>query len=328
MIAVTHLERVPHATAASLARDPGGLDHLLLLGLVLLLTGPLVWSLLRRLRRHSAALGRLRQELEHTQGLREQASRLAQQEQAACAAAELRHLGKVHLIATASHDLRQPLLALYLYEQQLRRRLCDPRDADLLDGVSRSLQSLEAMLGDLLDDARCEAGAATVTLQPVALEPLFRHLAFQVGPCALDRGLHLAWHGGHRHLWGDAVLVERVLRNLILNAIAHTAHGGVVVGARRRGGRVVLQVWDSGCGLQAHQCERVFEDHYTAQGCNAGTTGTGSAQAVPRRHGTGLGLGIVRRLSGLMGAAVSLRSQPGRGTVFEVSFRAACPSVQ
>ena len=330
MSAGMQLERVPGALALGLVPDPGGVDHLLLLGLALLVMGPLVWSLVwrlaRRLKGHTAALAVLRRELERTQGLREQAWTLAQQEQAARAAAEIRHLGKTQLIATASHDLRQPLLALNLYERQLRERLRDPLDADLLDGVARSLQSLEAMLGDLLDDARCEAGAATAALQPVALAPLFKSLAYQVGPCALDRGLHLAWHGGHRHLWGDAVWVERVLRNLILNAIAHTAKGGVVVGARRRGSCIVLQVWDTGCGLQAHECERVFDDHYTTHDRTNSLEGQSPGIGVPRRHGTGLGLGIVRRLSHLMGATVSLRSRPGRGTLFEVVFPAAPPA--
>ena len=173
MSAGMQLERVPGALALALGLvpDPGGVDHLLLLGLALLVMGPLVWRLARRLKGHTAALAVLRRELERTQGLREQAWTLAQQEQAARAAAEIRHLGKTQLIATASHDLRQPLLALNLYERQLRERLRDPLDADLLDGVARSLQSLEAMLGDLLDDARCEAGAATAALQPVALAP-------------------------------------------------------------------------------------------------------------------------------------------------------------
>jgi len=305
--------------AVALVRDTGDADQLHLVGSALLLTGLLAWMLDGQ----RLVLAGWRQENERMERLRMEVSQHAALERAARVAAEVGHRAKTQLIAATSHDLRQPLLALNLYELQLRSRLCEPRDKGLLEGIARSLQSLETLLSDLLEDARQEAGAAAPALEPVALEPLFQRLASQVGPCAFDRGLHLAWRGAHHRVWADTVMLERVLRNLILNAIEHTESGGVLIGARRRGGQVILQVWDSGCGLQAHERARVFDDHYTTQRLADHPQGSALENPRPHRQGTGLGLGIVRRLSHLMGATVKLRSWPGRGTVFEVAFKGA-----
>lgn len=300
----------------AVAVDTADIHHLHLLGSLLLLLGLLAWML----QGHMALLGHLRQENERVRQLRLELAHQAAQEQAARVAAEVAHRAKADLMAATGHDLRQPLLALNLYALQLRARLCEPRDVDLVDGIDRSLHSLETLLGDLLDDARDE-GCSAPALEWVKLGPVFERLAAQMQPCAFDRGLHLAWRGSHHQVWGDAVMVERVLRNLILNAIEHTDNGGVLVGARRRGARVLLQVWDSGCGMDAHQQAWVFDDRGRGQ-CTA--SAVRASGALPERgslrRSHGLGLGIVRRLSHLMGADVRLRSQPGKGTVFEIAF--------
>lgn len=303
----------------AVAIDTADTDHLNLVGSLLLLLGLLAWLL----QGHLALIGHLRVENERVRQLRLELVRQATQEQAARVAAEVAHKAKTRLIATTSHDLRQPLLALSLYELQLRARLCEPRDVDLLDGIARSVQSLETLLSDLLDQARGDGSSVPPALQWVKLGPLFEHLAAQMQPCAFDRGLHLAWRGVHHQVWADPAMVERVLRNLILNAIEHTENGGVLVGARRRGSQVLLQVWDSGCGMEPDQQAVVFDDRCRSQWAAANTQPPGNLQVAhsPRRS-NGLGLGIVRRLSHLMGADVRLRSQPGKGTVFEITFRA------
>ena len=136
----------------------------------------------------------------------------------------------------------------------------------------------------------------------VGLGEIYERLRPQLNPCAFDRGLDLRWLGGHRLVWADPDMLERCLRNLVTNAIEHTEDGGVLVLARSRGPFVVLQVWDSGCGLTAEHQSRLFE---------AGST-------PARQGGRGLGLTIVRQLAHLMGAQLSVRSRLGRGTVFEL----------
>ncbi len=321
--------------AVAVVLDTADADHLHLVGSLVLLLVLVAWLL----GSHLALVRHLLLQKARVEGMRREMSEQAAHAQAARLAAEVANQAKTHLIAAASHDLRQPLLALNLYGLRLRARLCEPRDLEVLDGVARGVQALETMLSDLLDYARCEAGAVAPRLQPIRVDTLYRRLLPQVAPSAFDRGLRLAWRGGHHTLWGDPVMVERCLRNLILNAVHHTDSGGVLVGARLRGGEVLLQVWDSGCGLHPQEQARVFEDHYQVpsesaplahrrQPLHAATateTETATSADAPRQ-GTGLGLGIVRRFSHLMGARVGLRSSVGRGTVFELAFRAQAGS--
>ena len=302
--------------AAAVVLDTTDADHLHLVGSLVLLLVLVSWLLSS----HLALVGHLLMQKARVEAMRRQLAEQAAHAQSARLAAEVANQAKTHLIAAASHDLRQPLLALNLYGLRLRSRLCEPRDLEVLEGVTRGVQALDTMLTDLLDYARCEAGAVAPRLQPIRVDAVYRRLLPQVAPCAFDRGLSLAWRGGQHTLWGDPVMVERCLRNLILNAVHHTESGGVLVGARRRGDEVLLQVWDSGCGLRPEQQTRVFEDHYQAPSEPTHCAHLAPTEAATRQ-GTGLGLGIVRRFSHLMGARVGLRSQPGRGTVFELAFK-------
>lgn len=313
--------------ALAVLLDTADIDHLYLVGLLVLLMMLVLWLMSS----HLALVGHLRQQKARVDHLRGQLTEQVAQARSAHLAAEEASQAKTRLIAAASHDLRQPLLALGLHGLQLRSRLCQPRDVEVLDGLTRGVQALDTMLSDLLDYARAEDGALTPALQPVRMDLLYRRLLPQVTPCAFDRGLHLAWHGEHHTVWADPVMVERCLRNLILNAINHTDTGGVVVGARRRGNELLLQVWDSGCGLSPEAQRRIFEDYYCEPRATSTRASLRSPVLVSRpdavaagtapRQGTGLGLGIVRRFSHLMGARVSLRSRVGRGSVFELAFQ-------
>ena len=303
--------------------DTADAHHPHLVGSLVLFVGLVVWMF----KGHLALVVQLQREKHRLEQLRLSLAQEAAQARNAQVAAQSIIRAKTQLMAATSHDLRQPLLALHLYARQLQGHLCEPGHRALVDGMVRSLQALETLSTDFLEDARLEGGAAAPCPQWVVLEPIFQSLAPQVGPCAFDRGLHLAWYGARQRVWGDPLMVERVLRNLILNAIEHTEHGGVLVGARRCGDQVRLQVWDSGSGLSPPQQARVFDDHYRVGPAMdiPGEHPGGPPTAAPKRRGTGLGLGIVRRLSHLMGATVHLRSQPGRGSVFEVVFRDPAP---
>ena len=126
---------------------------------------------------------------------------------------------------------------------------------------------------------------------------------------AFEKGLSLRLRGGERHVFADPLLVERILRNLVSNAIRYTNDGGVLVSARLRGEGIALQVWDSGVGIRRHEQPRIFEEFYQVADDAPPLT-------AHQRKGMGLGLAIVQRLAALMQAPLALSSVPGRGTVF------------
>ena len=246
----------------------------------------------------------------------ELAAHLRDEKQAAEAAraeAEVANRAKTQFLAAASHDLRQPLHAMGLFAEALRQRTHDAEVADLVNSINESVDALEGLFTELLDITRIDSGAIEVHPRPVALAELFRRLQLAFEPTAFEKGLTLRFRGGRHAVHTDPVLLDRIVRNLVSNAIRYTEDGTVLVGARRAGDRVRVQVWDTGAGIAPEQQERVFEEFYQVPG----------ATAPQQRKGLGLGLAIVKRLAGLLGAPLSLRSQPGRGTVFTIELDAA-----
>ena len=139
---------------------------------------------------------------------------------------------------------------------------------------------------------------------------LYQRIAIHARPLAFEKGLDLKFRGGHHLTCVDPGLLERVLRNLVSNAIRYTEDGGVLVSCRQRGGQLLLQVWDSGIGIAETNREHIFEEFYQVVSPEGLTP--------PPRRGMGLGLAIVRRVVDLMGLPLDLRSRLGRGTVFSL----------
>ena len=222
-------------------------------------------------------------------------------------AAEAANRGKSQLLAAASHDLRQPLHALGLFVAALARRVEDAEAAPLVASVRGALQALEAQFSQLIDLSRLEAGALEPARERVVLKSLFDRLERDFGVEARARGLGLAFVPTRTTVDSDPALVERMLRNLIANALRYTRRGGVVVGARRRGPDIAIEVVDSGVGIAPEHRQRIFEEFYQVQ-----TPGTGSAR------GMGLGLAIVRRFAALLGHRLELASERGRGSRFRI----------
>ena len=137
---------------------------------------------------------------------------------------------------------------------------------------------------------------------------LFERLRLNFEPTAFEKGLSLRFHGVRHHAYADPMVIERILRNLISNAIRYTEDGGVLVSCRTRGQHLCLQVWDSGIGIHTKEQDRIFEEFYQ----------TRSTRPLEPHHrkGLGLGLAIVKRLATLMEAPQTLRSRVGHGTVF------------
>ncbi|MGY0194462.1 sensor histidine kinase [Leptothrix sp. BB-4] len=216
----------------------------------------------------------------------------------------------VQAVAAASHDLRQPMHAIGLLVHALRARPLDATSAGIVGQLGATLAALEHQIDDLLDFSRGATGALQAQSVPLRLGELYQRLQPLLQPMAFDRGLDLRWRGGHLRVDADPRLLERVLRNLVGNAVRYTDDGGVLVSARRRGRQVLLQVWDSGVGLSEEDAEHLFQP---------GRRGTAAVrQPGEARRGVGLGLSIVRQMVDAMGLGLAWRSTPGRGTVFTV----------
>ena len=231
-------------------------------------------------------------------------------------AAEAASRAKTQFFAAASHDLRQPLHAMGLFAEALRQRSHDPEVASLVNSINESVDALEGLFGELLDITRIDTGGVDVHPTPVRLRELFARLRLHFEPTAFEKGLMLSFRGEHLVAQADPVLLERVLRNLVSNAIRYTDDGGVLVSCRHRrgaeGGHLLLQVWDSGIGIAESSLPRIWDEFYQAQ--------SNRPLEAHHRKGLGLGLAIVKRLAGLMEAPISVRSQVGHGTVFSLEL--------
>jgi signal transduction histidine kinase len=215
---------------------------------------------------------------------------------------------KSRFLAVASHDLRQPFQAVRLFWDVLDGKMTDAEQRKVLGRLGESINSTEALLNELLDVSKIESGGVSVNWELVAPGRMVRDLVAELAPLAANKGLKLrVFTCADALINSDRFLLRRILLNLVTNAIRYTEIGGVLVGMRRRGGHIAIEVWDTGIGIAPKDQELVFEDFYRVD------DGTHNGS-----RGTGLGLAIVRRLCGLLQHEVSLVSRPGRGSVFRV----------
>ena len=221
--------------------------------------------------------------------------------------AERANYAKSRFFAAASHDLRQPLHALSLFVAALKARNQQPETQNLIDNIEASTAAMELLFNALLDISRLDAG--TIETRPVhfPLQKMLRDLDQQFSALTEEKKLRLRFRPCNITLYSDPLLIERILVNLIANAIRYTDDGGVLVACRRRGRMVRLSVIDTGRGIPPDQQESVFQEfvqlHNTAR---------------DRSKGLGLGLAIVSRLGRLLGHRVDLRSRSGHGSVFSI----------
>ena len=228
------------------------------------------------------------------------------------AEAERANLAKSKFLAAASHDLRQPVQSLTLLLSALERQVADrPKAAKLVDMANASMASLSGMLTGILDISRLDAGVITPSYASVDLGDLVDRLALEYAPRAAADGLALRRAPrAARALRArtDGGLMERILRNLIENALRYTAKGGVLVGVRKRGELFVrVDVIDTGMGIAADHQTEIFEEFRQLNN-----------PARDSSRGLGLGLAIVSRLARLIGAEVQLASRVGHGTRFSL----------
>jgi signal transduction histidine kinase/CheY-like chemotaxis protein len=225
------------------------------------------------------------------------------------AAAEAANRAKSQLLAAASHDLRQPLHALGLYIAALAARACDAEWRPLVTHVESAANALELQFAQLLDLSRLDAGALTPERGEVALGTLFARIRTEFEAQAAARGLTLRIVPTRLVVDSDAALLERIVGNLVANGIRYTSRGGVLLGARRCGARVAVDVVDTGIGIAASHRQRIFEEFYRVKD---------DARPSHARRGMGLGLAIVRRFADLLRHEIVLDSREGSGSRFRV----------
>jgi signal transduction histidine kinase/CheY-like chemotaxis protein len=229
-------------------------------------------------------------------------------------AAKSANLAKSRFLAAASHDLRQPMHALNLYLGTLAGlELSAPAKATL-GNVSQCAQTMDEMFHALLDISRLDAGAVQPELRELAIAPLLERIRLEFEPQVRAKGLELRVAPCSASIRADPAFVERILRNLVSNAVRYTRRGRILVGCRRKHGALQIAVHDTGPGIAPEEQRLVFEEFYQS--------------ANPERHrskGMGLGLAIVERLAKLMQASVRLVSRPGDGSMFALELPlAAC----
>ena len=230
-------------------------------------------------------------------------------------------LAKTRFLAAASHELSQPVHALALQLEQLRLAPLGAEQQATVQRLGAAVAALQAMAGTLLDVSRINAGAVLPRWDVLPLAPLLRRLADDTAPLAEARGLRLALrlHDDEAATVTDALLLERVLRNLLVNAVKYTQQGGVLLALRRRSvegtSTLRLEVWDTGPGIAPADHERVFQDYQQLPLQHRSGVAVALSASAP---GLGLGLALVRDLVQQLQLRLVLHSRPGRGSVFFV----------
>jgi len=232
---------------------------------------------------------------------------LIQELDAARRAADAANLAKSRFLAVASHDLRQPLHALTILSGLLCRPASAERTGEVAQQIVRSVGSLEKLFSSLLDLSRLDVGAVRPELRTVSLRPILEQLGTEYGPRARVKGLNFEVGHCEAALVTDPVLLERILRNLIDNAIKYTERGRVELGCERLPDALVISVTDTGPGIRPEDRDAVFEEFYQASG-----------ERQYREQGLGLGLAIVKRLTGLLGYRIEIVPAPAGGSMLSL----------
>ncbi|WP_369959611.1 NahK/ErcS family hybrid sensor histidine kinase/response regulator [Pseudomonas benzenivorans] len=222
-------------------------------------------------------------------------------------AAEAANQSKDKYLAAASHDLLQPLNAARLLISTLRERSLPAAEHSLVERSHQALEGAEDLLTDLLDISKLDQAAIKPDIEVYPLEELLAPLASEFQPVAAAAGLTLRVHITDCSISSDFRLLTRILRNFLSNACRYTERGGVLLGARRRGEFLELQVWDSGRGIAEDQLDSIFLEFNQLQ-----------VGRAAERKGVGLGLAIVDRIAHMLGYRVRVRSQLGRGSLFAI----------
>lgn len=243
------------------------------------------------------------------QALLEEVEKQKEQALEARSRAEAANREKSRFLAAASHDLRQPMHALRLFASAALGTTSDAERKQIVERIDGSVASLSALFDSLLEVSRLDAGALEPRLVTVRLRPLLAELTAEHASAAREKGLILRVHARDFNVRTDPVLLGRLLRNLLSNALRYTERGGVLLACRRRGNKARLEVWDTGVGIPPELQTQVFDEFFQI----------GNPER-DRRNGVGLGLSIVARIAALLGYGVEVASRVGQGSRFAVEL--------
>jgi signal transduction histidine kinase len=224
----------------------------------------------------------------------------------------LANLAKSRFLAAASHDLRQPMHALGLFVAQLHSHITSPDGRRVVDRIDEALTGMNDLFNALLDITKLDAGALTPTIGEFPIAELLGRIGSTFAPVAQEKGLSFRSVPSSAWVRSDPVLLERIVLNLVSNAVRYTAAGGIVVGCRYRKDHVRIEVWDSGPGIPPEQQRKIFGEFYRL-----------ADAAETNQAGLGLGLAIVDRLCALLDHRIELNSTLGRGSRFSVTVPTA-----
>ncbi len=219
--------------------------------------------------------------------------------------AEVADRAKSSFLSAASHDLRQPLQTLRFLQVSLEPHLLDGEGRRLVGEIARSLDTMSSILSSLLDVNRLEAGSLRPSKSDFAINEVFDSLTADFADSVADKGLRWRLVRSELEVRSDRRMLGTMLRNLLSNAVRYTDRGKILLGCRRVGDKVRIEVWDSGIGISQDQLPQIFQEYY--QGADGA-----------ERGGFGLGLAIVRRIGEVLDHRIGVRSTPGKGTVFSI----------
>ena len=216
---------------------------------------------------------------------------------------------KSKFLAAASHDLRQPLQAIAMFIGTLDRKLDDPDCQKIIDLAGRSLAAANQLLNGLLDISRLDAGVIVPQPQDFAIQDVLDQLESEYAGIVQDKGLDLRTVACSAIVRSDPTVLRSILQNLISNAVRYTETGRILFGCRRRSRSLVIQVWDTGIGVQGDHLDMIFDEFFQV----------GNPER-DRTRGLGLGLAIVKRQAKLLKVKIDKNSKAGEGSVFSVTI--------
>ncbi len=223
------------------------------------------------------------------------------------AEAEAANASKTRFLALASHDILQPLNAARLFAAALDDQQLDPKGRQMLVQLDNSLKATEDLMATLLDIARLDEGKLEFPVSPVDLRAMLLQLAQESQLLVAQKQLQLHLQAGHFLVKSHPTYLRRILQNILSNAIKYTQNGKVLMGCRRRGQQVWIEVWDTGPGLSAQDQQHIFTDFFRVQSTARG------------QQGVGLGLGVVQRMARSLDHPLEVHSVPGKGSCFRLA---------
>jgi signal transduction histidine kinase/DNA-binding NarL/FixJ family response regulator len=224
------------------------------------------------------------------------------------------NLAKSRFLAAASHDLRQPLHALNLFVTQLRNEKDQAEKSRVIARIDAAVVAMNELFNALLDMSRLDAGVLVPSISEFPIDRLLKRIEMTFTAAAREKNLRLRVVSNGSWIRSDFILLERILLNLVSNALRYTPAGGIVVGCRRRAGVLQIEVWDSGIGIPEDQQRNIFGEFHQL-----------STAEQDHRGGLGLGLAIVDRLCRLLDHPIALTSKLGRGSRFVIAVPVTAP---